>query len=115
MIDHVGILVRSVERAAEALARLGVGSIGPKDAFPGEGTAEIYVGDSERGAKLLLMEAIGPGPYRRALERRGPGLHHVALVVDGVEAAVERGVAAGWKLKSLCLPAYDARRRAGAG
>ena len=44
------------------------------------------------------MEAIGPGPYQRALEKRGTGLHHVALVADDMDATVERGVAAGWRL-----------------
>lgn len=97
MIDHVALLVRSVERSAEALARLGVGDIGEKESFPGEGTAEVYVGAARRGAKLLLMEAIGPGPYQRALEKRGPGLHHVAIVVDDVPAAVARAVEAGWR------------------
>jgi catechol 2,3-dioxygenase-like lactoylglutathione lyase family enzyme len=99
MIDHLALLVPSVERAAAVLARLGVGAIGAKDVFPGEGTAEIYVGAPERGARLLLMEAIGPGPYRRALEKRGPGLHHLALVVGDVKAALARGLAAGWALK----------------
>jgi catechol 2,3-dioxygenase-like lactoylglutathione lyase family enzyme len=109
MIDHVALLVRSVERAAEALKRLGVGSIGAKDAFPGEGTAEIYVGDPERGARLLLMEAIGPGPYRRALAKRGPGLHHLALVAGDVQAAVARGTAAGWVLKKPGAVSWLAR------
>jgi len=99
LIDHLALLVPSVERAAATLARLGVDAIGARDAFPDEGTAEIYVGAPGRGARLLLMEAIGPGPYRRALERRGPGLHHLALVVGDVEAAVARGLAAGWALK----------------
>lgn len=98
MIDHVALLVRSVERSAEALARLGVSDVGEKESFPGEGTAEVYVGAGRRGAKLLLMEAIGPGPYQRALEKRGPGLHHVALVVDDVDAAVARALEAGWRL-----------------
>jgi hypothetical protein len=99
MIDHVALLVRSVERAAKALERFGIGSIGAKDSFPGEGTAEVYVGAPERGARLLLMEAIGPGPYQRALAKRGPGLHHLALVAGDVPAAVARGTAAGWVLK----------------
>lgn len=109
MIDHVALLVRSVERAAEALARLGVESIGAKDSFPSEGTAEVYVGAPERGARLLLMESIGPGPYQRALAKRGPGLHHVALVAGDVKAAVARGTAAGWVLKKSGAVSWLAR------
>lgn len=109
MIDHVALLVRSVERAAKSLERLGVGSIGAKDTFPGEGTAEIYVGDPDRGARLLLLEAIGPGPYQRALAKRGPGLHHLALVAGDVPAAVARGTAAGWVLKKPGAVSWLAR------
>src|SRR3954470_23207445 len=109
MIDHVALLVRSVERAAQALAQLGVGSIGTKDSFPSEGTAEVYVGAPERGARLLLMEAIGPGPYQQALAKRGPGLHHLAFVVGDVQAAIARGTAAGWVLKKRGAVSWLAR------
>jgi methylmalonyl-CoA/ethylmalonyl-CoA epimerase len=42
----------------------------------------IPVGD---GA-LQLLKATGPGTVATFLERRGPGLHHVALRVDDVAA-----------------------------
>ena len=42
----------------------------------------IPVGDSA----LQLLEATGPGTVATFLERRGPGLHHIALRVDDVTA-----------------------------
>lgn len=37
---------------------------------------------------LQLLEATGPGTVARFLERRGPGLHHVALEVSDLDEAV---------------------------
>jgi methylmalonyl-CoA/ethylmalonyl-CoA epimerase len=37
---------------------------------------------------LQLLEATGPGVVGRFLERRGPGLHHIALEVSDLDEAV---------------------------
>ena len=37
---------------------------------------------------LQLLEATGPGVVGRFLERRGPGLHHVAFEVSDLDEAV---------------------------
>jgi methylmalonyl-CoA/ethylmalonyl-CoA epimerase len=39
-------------------------------------------------AYLQLLEATGPGVVENFLRRRGPGLHHVALEVSDLDAAV---------------------------
>jgi methylmalonyl-CoA/ethylmalonyl-CoA epimerase len=48
------------------------------------------------GAFLQTLEATGDGVVQRSLDKRGPGLHHVALRVDALDAALidlrERGV-----------------------
>ena len=48
------------------------------------------------GAFLQTLEADGDGLVGRFLDRRGPGLHHVAFRVDAIDAALadlrERGV-----------------------
>jgi methylmalonyl-CoA/ethylmalonyl-CoA epimerase len=45
---------------------------------------------------LQLLEATGPGTVARFLDRRGPGLHHVAVEVSDIDEAVsdlrQRGV-----------------------
>ena len=45
---------------------------------------------------VQLLEGTGPGVVGRFLERRGPGLHHIALEVSDLDEAVadliERGV-----------------------
>ena len=48
------------------------------------------------GAFLQTLEADGDGVVGRFLDRRGPGLHHVAFRVDAIDAALadlrDRGV-----------------------
>ncbi len=89
MLDHVALLVPDVARALAGARALGLEG-GPIEAFPGEGTREVYCGSG--AARLLLIEAAGPGPYARALARRGPGLHHVAVAVeDGAAFAASSG------------------------
>ena len=56
-LNHMAILVQSVDRAASFLAGFNL-PIGPKDYWDGEGTAEIYVGPQTKTAKLLLMEPV---------------------------------------------------------
>ena len=51
------------------------------------------------GPRLELLEPAGAdSPIGRFLEKRGEGLHHLALLVDDLAAAVERLTAAGARL-----------------
>jgi methylmalonyl-CoA/ethylmalonyl-CoA epimerase len=47
-------------------------------------------------ASIQTLEATGDGVVQRFLDRRGPGLHHIALQVDRIDEALsdlaERGV-----------------------
>lgn len=101
-LSHVAALVPSAERAAALCRSLGWAP-GPVEDFPSEGTREVYVGPPGSDARLLLMEAIGPGPYRRALEKRGPGLHHVAVDVASIDDAVAGLAGSGWLLHPASL------------
>ena len=101
-VNHIALLVQSVDASAVVLAKFGC-QIGPKEEWEGEGTAEIYVGDKEQIAKILLMEPIKPGAYARAMERRGPGLHHVAVDVLNLEDFVTGLGGSGWYLHPKSL------------
>lgn len=97
MIDHVALLVRDAEKTAGMLRRKGLFT-GQPDRFESEGTLEIYCGAPGSSARLLLMQSIGPGPYARALEKRGPGLHHIAVNVPSIPKFLERISGSGWLL-----------------
>ncbi len=97
-LDHVAILVRDLQ---PALRHPGWRSfpIGPAEEFPAEGTREVYIGEkTNHCARVLLMQPIGPGPYQTALERRGPGLHHLALSVSDVACFASGLSRSGWYL-----------------
>lgn len=97
-LSHVALLVPSVDASARFLNSHGIAT-GEPESFDSEGTKEIYVGsyDQQRGL-LLLLEAISAGPYQRAMEKRGPSLHHIALDVRDITAFTEKAQSSGWKL-----------------
>ena len=77
--------------------------MGPVEDFPSEGTREVYVGPPGGEGLLLLMEAIGPGPYWNAMEKRGPGLHHIAINVASADVFVVDLAGSGWLLHPTSL------------
>jgi len=50
------------------------------------------------GSIELLQPDAGDNPVRRFLDKRGPGLHHLALEVDDIDALVARLAEAGVRL-----------------
>ena len=110
-LSHVAFLVPSVETSAGVLARHGF-AIGEPSVWEGEGTREIYVGASGMTGLVLLMEPIGEGAYTRAMAKRGPGLHHIAIDVPNLEIYVERVATGGWLLHPRSLETIPASRTA---
>jgi hypothetical protein len=100
-LSHVAILVPSVRKAADRLAKFDF-KIGEEEFFDGEGTKEIYV-EHGKPNSLLLMEGYKPGAYQRALQKRGPGLHHLAIDVLNLETYIESLAGTGWLLHPKSL------------
>lgn len=92
--SHVAVLVPSVLRAAEYFRQLSF-EVGEEEIFPE--TREIYVQGSERNS-LLLMEARDTGSYQRALKKRGPGVHHLAIDVLDIDGFLSSVSGSGWLL-----------------
>ena len=101
-LNHVAILTKSAENAAALCKKSGY-ETGPVEDFPAIGTREIYIGSFEKNGLLLLMQAVGPGPYLDALEKRGPGLHHIAVDVDSIESYLSSLAGSGWLLHPQSL------------
>jgi methylmalonyl-CoA/ethylmalonyl-CoA epimerase len=55
---------------------------------------------------VQTLEANGDGVVQRFLEKRGPGLHHLALEVDVIDAALA-------ELRERGVPLIDEEARAG--
>ncbi len=88
-IDHVGIAVADLEAAVEHHRRVLGLEPAHREVVESQGVEEVLfaVGD----AYVQLLGALGPDtPVGRFLERRGPGLHHVAYRVEDLAGALER-------------------------
>jgi methylmalonyl-CoA/ethylmalonyl-CoA epimerase len=88
-VDHVGIAVHDLDDAVERYRRtLGLEPT-HRERVEHQGVEEVLfaVGDSF----IQLLGALGPDtPVGAFLEKRGPGVHHIAYRVDDVAAALAR-------------------------
>lgn len=106
VLDHVGIAVSDLP-AALAFYRDALGlHVEPPEEVASQRVRAHFVSTGQ--SALELLEATAPdSPIARFLEKRGPGLHHVTLRVDDLEAALAQLKARGVKL-------IDERPRPGA-
>jgi methylmalonyl-CoA epimerase len=95
-IDHLGIAVPSLERSIAFYESLGL-AVAHRETVPTEkvDVAMLPAGDSRIE---LLQPTAADSPIAEFLEKRGPGLHHVALRVPDLTAAVARLKANGARL-----------------
>jgi len=97
-IDHLGIAVRSLTQARKFYEQLGIKVAGEEE-VPGEKVkvAMLDLGES----RIELLEPTSPDSViAKFLEKRGEGLHHVALHVPDLKAAVATLKASGARLIS---------------
>jgi LAO/AO transport system kinase len=95
-IDHLGIAVNALDSSIAFYETLGL-TVAHRETVPQEKVrvAMLPAGDS----RIELLEPSAPdSPISKFLEIRGPGLHHVALRVPDLGAAVARLRAAGARL-----------------
>lgn len=99
-LSHIALLVPAVEASAKVLNAHRIETDTP-EIFESEGTKEVYVGSyGKQKGLLLLLEAISEGPYKKAMEKRGPSVHHIAIDVLDVEKFTHHAQGIGWKLHS---------------
>lgn len=94
-LDHIGIAVSSLERAAIYRA-LGL-EVEHLETVESQlvRTAFLSVGD----ANLELLEPTSSdSPIARFIEKRGEGIHHICLRVDDIESHLARLKAEGYRL-----------------
>ncbi len=106
-IDHIGIAVESIDEALKFWERsLGIKCTGVEEVAEQKvKTAFLPLGDTE----VELLEATDPeSPVAKFIEKKGEGIHHLAIRVENLEEALE-------KMKALGLRMIDEQPRYGAG
>jgi methylmalonyl-CoA/ethylmalonyl-CoA epimerase len=87
-VHHVALAVEDLDEALETYQRFFGAEVEVADRMEEQGVDAVYlrVGDG----RVELVSPLGPDtPVGRFLEKRGPGMHHVAFEVDDVADAVE--------------------------
>ncbi len=96
-IHHVGVAVADLDEAVATWGLLFGAEVEVRETVASQGveTAVLRVG----GDRVELLASLAADtPVGRFLERRGPGMHHLAFEVDDVAAELERLAAGGAEL-----------------
>ena len=106
-IDHIGIATRGIEEAL-GFWRDALGlEVKHTETVEEQGVRVAMLPAGE--PRVELLEPTGPDtPVAKFLEKRGPGIHHVAVRVEDIRAALARLKAGGARL-------IDEEPRIGAG
>ena len=95
-LQHVAIAVRSLAEAAPAFEQiLGAGSA--EETIEDQKVKAQFFGAGESRIELLEATAAD-SPITKFLEKRGPGLHHVAFLVPDLEKALGELTQSGYCL-----------------
>lgn len=106
-LDHIAVCVADLDAASQAFQK--VLGIAPshREHIESQKTEAVFF-DLGNGASVELISPKGGNAgLEKFLEKRGPGLHHIALTVDGIDAGMPA-------LEALGITPIDKRARSGA-
>lgn len=107
VVDHIGIAVKSIDEALKFWeGTLGIKCHGVEEVAEQKvKTAFLPIEDTE----VELLEATSPeSPVAKFIEAKGEGIHHLAIRVDNLEAALA-------EMKEKGVRLIDEKPRLGAG
>ncbi|MDC0199339.1 methylmalonyl-CoA epimerase [Candidatus Nitrosopelagicus sp.] len=88
-IDHIAIAVNDVEESAKVYQKaLGIDEI-EFETVESEGV-KVAIIQMENGRIELMQPTKDDSPIKKFLDKKGPGLHHMALETNDIEGEVER-------------------------
>ena len=96
-LDHIGIAVKSIDEGLKYYRDvLGMEYLGEEEVTEQKvRVAFLKLGES----RIELLEPTSSdSPVAKFLEKRGPGIHHIAIQVDDIEAALSGHRKAGARL-----------------
>ena len=104
-IDHIGVATDDLEGAIALYEGTMGMPVTHRETVESQGVEAVLLDVGEGHVELL--RPLGPDtPIGKYLERRGPGLHHVAYAVDDIEGVLD-------KLKEAGVDLIDSEPRVG--
>src|SRR5438093_12065062 len=85
-IDHIAIAVADIDEAAAKYTQLFGLAVKEREVVASQKTdaALLPIGDTS----VELISPKGNDGLAKFLEKRGPGIHHIAIEVEGIESAL---------------------------
>jgi len=96
-IDHIGVAVEDLDAAIKLYEESFGMELAHRETVEEQGVEAVLldVGDGH----VELLAPLGPDtPVGKYLERKGPGLHHVAYAVNDIDSTLEQLAASGVEL-----------------
>jgi methylmalonyl-CoA/ethylmalonyl-CoA epimerase len=104
-IDHIGVATEDLDGAVALYEGTMGMPVSHRETVESQGVEAVLLDVGEGHVELL--RPLGPDtPVGKYLEKKGPGLHHVAYAVDDIEGVLE-------SLKSAGIELIDSEPRAG--
>jgi methylmalonyl-CoA/ethylmalonyl-CoA epimerase len=94
--DHAGLATEDAAAMATLFADLFDAPVAHKETFDGLAVTFLDLGNGY--FELLEPVEDDDGAISRYLDRNGPGIHHLAVATDDIEAALDTALAAGVEL-----------------
>ncbi|SFL16536.1 methylmalonyl-CoA epimerase [Halogranum rubrum] len=92
--DHAGIATTDAAALAELFADLFDAPVAHEEEFDGMTVVFLELDDGY----FELLEPHGDGAIGKYLDKRGPGIHHVALATDDIDGALDHARELGVEL-----------------
>lgn len=96
-IDHIAIAVPSIEEALPTWTALLGFELHGFEVVEEQGVRVAILTKGQDRVELV-QPIVATSPVAKFLEKNGPGLHHVCLLVEGLSGMLERLKAAGVRL-----------------
>lgn len=94
-LDHIGVVVKDVEAAIDQYVNTWGYTVVHREEVDDGAIELVFMEAGEMCVELVVPKETG-SPLAEFLEKRGPGLHHVAFRVDDIDEALkmlaEKGV-----------------------
>lgn len=104
-IDHIAIVVNDVEESAKVYQEaLGVDNV-EFETVESEGV-KVAIIHLENGRIELMQPTNDASPIKKFLDKKGPGLHHMALETNNIENEVSRMEGCGIQFLGKIRPGF---------